>query len=102
MTYILFRYIIFHIIVLVTILVFSRKLSIVHKGYWKIAFVPILIYAIEEGFRWGRDSDWWGYRATYNLISAGFDVNNEILFEYFWKLLCLWGFEYPVAIESVN
>lgn len=98
MTYILFRYIIFHIFVLVTILVFSRKLSIVHKKYWKIAFVPILIYAIEEGFRWGRDSDWWGYRATYNLISAGFDVNNEILFKYFWKLLCLWGFEYPVAI----
>ena len=98
MTYILFRYIIFHIIVLVTILVFSRKLSIVHKGYWKIAFVPILIYAIEEGFRWGRDSDWWGYRGTYNLISAGYDINNEILFKYFWKLLGFCGFEYPVAI----
>lgn len=98
MSYIAFRYIALHIFVLLIIFVYSRKLTIVKKDFWKVAFIPIFIFVLEEGLRWGRDGDWWGYRDTYNLIAAGYDVNNEFLFKFFWKILANLGFGYPVAI----
>lgn len=82
MSYIAFRYIALHIFVLLIIFVYSRKLTIVKKDFWKVAFIPIFIFVLEEGLRWGRDGDWWGYRDTYNLIAAGYDVNNEFLFKF--------------------
>lgn len=98
MSYIALRYIFLHLVVLVTIVIYARKLSKDNTRYWKTAIIPILIFALEEGLRWGRDGDWWGYRGTYELLANGYDVSVEPLFGVFWKLLSFVGLEYSFAI----
>lgn len=98
MSFIAFRYIFLHIVVLIAILIYSRKLSNRKTSYWKTAIIPILLFALEEGLRWGRDGDWWGYRDTYYLLANGYDVNNELLFKFFWKFLSSIGLDYSFAV----
>lgn len=98
MSYIALRYIFLHLAVLVTIIIYARKLSKENARYWKTAIIPILIFALEEGLRWGRDSDWWGYRGTYELLAIGDDASVELLFGAFWKLLNFIGLDYTFAI----
>lgn len=93
-----FRYVAFHLILLLILLISSKKISKNKKDFWKYSLLPIFLFSIEEGLRWGRDGDWWGYRNTFNLLANGYDVNNEFLFKQFWRLLSLVGLDYPFAI----
>lgn len=93
-----FRYIIFHLILLFVLLSYSKKISKTNKEFWKLSLFPIILFSIEEGLRWGRDGDWWGYRNTFNMLANGYDVNNEFLFKQFWRLLSFVGLDYTFAI----
>ena len=59
----------------------SRDVS--GSGYWKTAFLPIVLYSFMEGLRWGRGKDFFGY---YSLVTTSYYYTKDILFDYIGKL----------------
>ena len=99
----IFLYVFYHIIILLFIILCSIRISKTSsKRYWSYAFIPITIYAIEEGMRWGRSSDWPNYLEVYNQIGHGDRQEFEILFYVFWRLFSFTGLPYPFVITACS
>lgn len=98
-----FRYILFHLLLAIILLFYGKQIS--HKpihNYWKLSFVPILAFTLEEGLRWGRNIDWCVYYGVYSDYLKGFSSNHEILFQAIWKLYALFDLPYPIIIASCS
>ena len=98
-----FRYILFHLLLAIILFYYGKRIS--HKPinfYWKLSFVPILAFTIEEGLRWGRNIDWCVYYDVYNDYLQGFSSNHEILFQLIWRLYALFNLPYPIIIASCS
>lgn len=94
------QYILLHLFLLIVLLYCCKKISIssVHL-YWKYAFVAIVVYTLEEGLRWGRETDWNMYYGVYKTLSSGGWTNHEPFFVLLWKLFGVMGLPYPVVIS---
>lgn len=66
-------------------LLFGYILSKSPKHYWKYAIIPILVFAIVEGLRFGREIDYNEYYFRY--INIGQNFNSES-YEFIFKLIC--------------
>lgn len=53
-----FVYIALHALLLLVMLFFCRRIVLNGRNYWRLAIIPILSYGLEEGLRWGRETDW--------------------------------------------
>lgn len=96
---IILQYVLFHIILLAIIVVHSQKLTHCNdKDYWKCCFPLLLSFSIEEGLRWGRDTDWNLYYNVYEQIKNGADVNFEFLFGSLLKNSAIIGLPYSIPI----
>ena len=98
-----FRYILFHLLLAIILLYYGKQIS--HKSinsYWKLSFIPILAFTIEEGLRWGRNIDWCIYYNVYNDYLHGFSSNHEVLFQAIWRLYAFLNFPYPIVIASCS
>lgn len=82
------QYVFLHIILLIITYVYGRKLSVSKsdKKYWSIAYIPILAFTIEEGFRWGREIDWCAYYYIYQDMIKGVESNHEPFFRFLWGI----------------
>lgn len=98
---IVFQYVLLHFLLLVTIIYFCRKISFASNDalYWKYATIPIIAYTIEEGLRWGRETDWSLYYKVYSILAGGEWTNHEFLFQILWKAFAFCGLPYPAVIS---
>lgn len=70
------------------------------KDYWRIAVVPIIIFALVEGLRWGRLIDWNNAVVEYNELSSFItesQISNPLYTIILYTLKCL-GFSYPFFV----
>lgn len=78
------QYILLHLIVVILTFVYCKKISkSPFSEYWKLAAIPILCFALEEGLRWGRLIDWCFY---YNTYSGILDTNSTTIEPLFWLI----------------
>lgn len=74
------------------------------RAYWKIALVPIILFALIEGLRWGHDIDYNVYAYRFTLVNFWFtyDERSSPLFSIIVYGLKLLGGNYPLflVIES--
>lgn len=97
------RYIIFHFLLLLsTYLACRGYLKQSQYSYWKIAIIPIAIFTIEEGLRYGREIDWCVYYDVYSDIKNGVDTGHEVLFTMIWKLFGLVDAPYYILIACCS
>lgn len=87
-------YVLLHIMLLIVFYVYSKRIDRDPARYWKIATVPIVFFALEEGLRWGRFIDWCAYYGLYNDVPHTW----EFLFRNWWSLFNSLGVPYPVVI----
>ena len=98
-----FRYILFHLLLAIILFYYGKQISCKSiNSYWKLSFIPILAFTIEEGLRWGRNIDWCVYYYVYNDYLQGFSSNHEILFQAIWKLYAFFNLPYPIIIASCS
>lgn len=94
------RYIAFHLLLVIILFLYSNRLSKVSlKQYWKIAFIPLLAFTLEEGLRWGREIDWCVYYTVYKDIKANVNTGHEPLFTLIWWIFGRLGAEYYIVIS---
>lgn len=95
-----FRYITLHLIVVFIILIFCNKIYKAPKYmYWKYASVPIFVFTIEEGLRWGREIDWCVYYFVYDNFKNNIFEGHEPLFTSIWWSFAHLGFDYYIIIS---
>lgn len=99
----IFLYVLYHLVVITIVTLFAYKISRSKKcQYWKLAVIPIVVYAIEEGMRWGRESDWTAYYRVYEQIGLGHRQEFELLFYASWRLFSITGLPYPFMITACS
>lgn len=98
-----FRYVLFHVLLLFLIYFLCNKyLRRTKNSYWKIAVLPILIFTIEEGLRYGREIDWCVYHNVYMDIANGIDTGHELLFTLIWKAFSVVNAPYYIVIACCS
>ncbi len=94
-----FQYISLHFIVVALTFVYCKKISKrSNSEYWKLAAIPILCFALEEGLRWGRLIDWCLYYGTYSEILNTDITTKEPLFWLIWAAFAAAGLPYNAVI----
>lgn len=94
-----FRYILLHFLLVLLTAVFCYVFVRNKKwGFWKASLVPIILFTIEEGLRYGREIDWCVYYNVYEDIKKGIDTGHEIVFTMIWKVFGLMSVPYPILI----
>lgn len=92
---IILQYILLHFFLILIFVFFCWKIDEDDiRHYWKWAMLPILVFALEEGLRWGRGIDWCGYSNEYERIALGVDTGHEPIFVFVWKLFSCIGLPY--------
>lgn len=76
-----FIYVALHVSLLIILLLSCRKIVTHRKCYWRYAIFPISFYGLEEGLRWGRETDWNLYYYVYEDYLHGISSNHEWLFQ---------------------
>jgi len=96
-----FQYISLHFLLLVVLIFFCRKISDARDDskYWFYARFPIIAFTLEEGLRWGRETDWSLYYNVYQVFLRGDWTNHEPLFQVIWKIFAWCHCSYPVVIS---
>lgn len=87
-------YVLLHIALLYILFFYSKRLDKAHNEYWKIALVPIILFSLEEGLRWGRFIDWCAYYELYENVPSTW----EFLFRNWWVMFSQWKIPYPIVI----
>lgn len=76
-----FQFTVLHLFVLVIIFIFSKKIECNSiNNYWKLAIIPIIVFGLEEGLRWGREIDWCLYYYSYDNMMHNSQSEFEPLF----------------------
>ncbi len=71
-------------------------------GFWKSSLLPIILFALEEGLRYGREIDWCIYYSVYENIKNGYNLGHEPIFQLIWKTFALVSTPYPVLITMCS
>lgn len=84
-----FVFYIFSILLIWSFIYFGKKMSSVrdNKSYWRFATIPIIIFTLFYGLRFGRLIDYNLYAIRY--YSLGNNLNNE--YELLFRYICHWG-----------
>ena len=93
-----FVYIALHALLLLVMLFFCRRIVLNGRNYWRLAIIPILSYGLEEGLRWGRETDWNLYYYVYEDYLHGLSSDHEWLFQLIWRSFASFGLPYPCVI----
>ena len=93
-----FVYIALHALLLLVMLFFCRRIVLNGRNYWRLAIIPILSYGLEEGLRWGRETDWNFYYYVYEDYLHGLSSDHEWLFQLIWRSFASFGLPYPCVI----
>jgi len=95
-----FQYVLCHLLLLLIsyISCLNIKDSSSDKAYWKYSSIPIIVYTLEEGLRWGRDIDWCAYSYEYEQLGKGVDTGHEYLFQKLWFFFSFLGLSYPFVV----
>lgn len=95
------QYVLLHFFLLCILFFFCNKIthSQNNSSYWKHARFPIIAFTLEEGLRWGRETDWSLYYNVYQDFLDGYWTNHEPLFQLIWKIFAYFHFPYPVVIS---
>ncbi len=89
-----------------TLLVFS--ISIIsyyayrNKSSYSVLWIPIIIYSLVLGCRYGVGTDWYNYKDYYIESLRGNDLNLEYLFATLNKVVAYLGFDYPFFFFIVS
>lgn len=85
-------HIIIYIYLILILYFFCRKNPTTNVTFWKYAFIPIMSFAIIEGFRYGRGVDYIPYKYRFEHI----DIHEEsqIVFLWLMQILNSIGFNY--------
>lgn len=75
-------HIILYIYLIFVLYVFCRKSPSISEGFWKYAFIPIISFALIEGFRYGRGVDYIPYKYRFEHI----DVQEESQIVFLWLM----------------
>lgn len=70
------------------------------KEYWRIALIPIIVFALVEGLRWGRLIDWNNALVEYNELNSFIteqQQSNPLYTIILYSLKCL-GFSFPFFV----
>lgn len=97
-----FIYVALHVSLLITLLLSCRKIVTHRKCYWRYAIFPISFYGLEEGLRWGRETDWNFYYYVYEDYLHGISSNHEWLFQLLWRSFASFGLPYPYVITACS
>lgn len=94
------QYLFLHFLLLCVLFLSCRKIAYAKDDskYWKKAVFPIIAFSLEEGLRWGRDTDWNLYYNVYRELGNHGWTNHEPLFQLIWKTFAICGLPYPVVI----
>lgn len=80
-------------IILIFVTSFWVSKAVSNKKYWKRALIPIVIFSLIEGLRFGRMQDYNGYYLRYNILGSGSNTDGyEFLFAkicYYFNMLDL-------------
>ncbi len=72
------------------------------NNYWKKAIIPIIVFTIVIGLRWGRAVDWCVYYNVYENFKYGNEEGFEPLFYLIWSTYKNMGLSYPCIIASCS
>ena len=97
-----FVYIALHALLLLVMLFFCRRIVLNGRNYWRLAIIPILSYGLEEGLRWGRETDWNFYYYVYEDYLHGLSSNHEWLFQLLWRSFASFGLPYSCVITACS
>ena len=97
-----FVYIALHALLLLILLFFCRRIVFNGRNYWRLSIIPILSYGLEEGLRWGRETDWNFYYYVYEDYLHGLSSNHEWLFQLIWRSFASFGLPYPCVITACS
>ena len=97
-----FIYVALHVSLLITLLLSCRKIVTHRKCYWRYAIFPISFYGLEEGLRWGRETDWNFYYYVYEGYLHGISSNHEWFFQLLWRSFAATGVSYPWVITACS
>lgn len=70
--------------------------------YWTLAIFPIIAYGLEEGLRWGRETDWNLYYYVYQDYLHSLSSDHEFLFQLIWRSFAAFGVSYPCVITACS
>lgn len=100
-----FDYIFLLVSMFLIFIVSSRNISSCiydrNARYWKIAIIPIIVFSLIEGMRYGRGVDYIVYLYKYIYALDPF-FNDELLFMFFNRILREVGFPYWVAFTAYS
>ena len=97
-----FVYIALHALLLLVMLFFCRRIVLNGRNYWRLAIIPILSYGLEEGLRWGRETDWNLYYYVYEDYLHGLSSDHEWLFQLIWRSFASFGLPYQCIITACS
>lgn len=97
-----FVYIALHALLLLVLLFFCRRIVLNGRNYWRLAIIPILSYGLEEGLRWGRETDWNLYYYVYEDYLHGLSSDHEWLFQLIWRSFASFGLPYQCIITACS
>ena len=94
------QYVFLHSLLLLIIYIYGLKIATLKsiKRYWHIAWIPIIAFTVEEGFRWGRHIDWCAYYYQYQYMLDGFKTTHEPFFRFIWGIFAFFDLPYPIVI----
>lgn len=92
-------YISLHLALLLVFYLYGKKFDKGTYKYWILAIVPICLFSLEEGLRWGRFIDWCHYYGEYY---NGLSDKYEFLFREWWTMLSDLRVPYPLVVVQCS
>lgn len=91
-------YVLLHVFILVFCYLYCKNVK-TNKSYVYFCILPIIVFIVVYGLRWGRNVDWCVYYGVYERMKI-YDISyHEPIFTFIWGAAAKLGLSYPIIIS---